>query len=329
MKIKLNIEDLEEKVKALEQENIRYKRVEKKVRENIELYELLLEDITDIIAHHSPDGTILYVSPSVTSILGYEPAELIGTDGFNTIIHPDDLQKIQSKIIEVLEKGHSYDRIEHRMLSKSGDYVWVESTGRLKTDTNNKESFEIISVTREITERKQIEKAQKKYKAELEQRVKERTLALQKNNQELTTKKRELEELNSALKVLLKKREEDKIEHEERVLSNLKILVEPYLEKLQKSSLNEKQKTYLKIIQTNLNDIISPFVRNFSSIYYNLTPQEIQIADLVKQGKTNKEIANVMSLSLKTIEFHRTNIRKKLGLKTRKANLRAYLMSHP
>ena len=127
----------------------------------------------------------------------------------------------------------------------------------------------------------------------------------------------------------MKKRDEDKIENEERVLSNVKILVEPYLEKLQKSSLNEKQKTYFKILQTNLNDIISPFARNFTSIYYNLTPQEIQIADLVKQGKANKEIANIMSLSLKTIEFHRTNIRKKLWLKTRKANLRAYLMSHP
>ena len=104
--------------------------------------------------------------------------------------------------------------------------------------------------------------------------------------------------------------------------------IEPYIEKLQQSKLKKRQKAYLEIIQTNLNDIISPFARNFSSIYYRLTPQEIQIANLVKQGKTNKEIAAIMSLSLKTIEFHRTNIRKKLGLKTRKANLRTYLIAH-
>lgn len=149
-----------------------------------------------------------------------------------------------------------------------------------------------------------------------------------KKQQELEIKSKELEEVNAALRVLLKKREEDKIELEERVLSNIKKMIEPYLEKLQRSSLNERQKNYLELVQTNLNEIISPFARNLSSIYYHLTPQEIQIADLVKQGKTNKEIAAIMCLSLKTIEFHRTNIRKKLGLKTRKANLRTHLMSH-
>lgn len=149
-----------------------------------------------------------------------------------------------------------------------------------------------------------------------------------KKQQELETKSRELEEVNSALRVLLKKREEDKAELEESVLSNVKNNIEPYLEKLLRSSLNQRQRNYIEIVQKNLNDITSPFARNLSSIYYHLTPQEIQIANLVKQGKTNKEIAAVMSLSLKTIEFHRTNIRKKLGLKTRKANLRTYLMAH-
>ena len=149
-----------------------------------------------------------------------------------------------------------------------------------------------------------------------------------KKQQELESKSIELKEVNAALRVLLKKREEDKSELEESVLSNIKNNIEPYLEKLQRGSLNERQKNYIDIIRKNLNDIISPFARNLSSIYYHLTPQEIQIAGLVRQGKTNKEIAAIMSLSLKTIEFHRTNIRKKLGLKTRKANLRTYLMSH-
>ena len=111
------------------------------------------------------------------------------------------------------------------------------------------------------------------------------------------------------------------------MLSNVKRTIEPYLEKLQQSKLTERQKAYLDIIQTNLNDIVSPFSRNFSSIYYRLTPQEIQIADHIKQGKTNKEIATVMSISIKTIEFHRTNIRKKLGLKSRKDNLKTHLLS--
>ena len=146
--------------------------------------------------------------------------------------------------------------------------------------------------------------------------------------QELEVKSTELEEVNAALRVLLKKREEDQVELEERVLTNVRNNIEPYLEKLQNSNLNRRQGNYLKIIQTNLNEITSPFARNLTSIYYHLTPQEVQIAGLVKQGKSNKEIAAVLNLSLKTIEFHRTNIRKKLGLRTRKANLRTYLMAH-
>ena len=109
------------------------------------------------------------------------------------------------------------------------------------------------------------------------------------------------------------------------MLSNVSALIEPYLEKLRNGGLNERQKAYLEIIQTNLKEIVSPFARNFSSDYYRLTPQEIQIANKIKHGKTTKEIAALMNLSPKTIEFHRSNIRKKLGLNGTKENLRTHL----
>ena len=143
----------------------------------------------------------------------------------------------------------------------------------------------------------------------------------------LETKTRDLEELNTALKVLLKKIEEEKNELGEKVTKNVKQLIMPYFEKLKNSRINQRQATYLEIIQTNLDHILSPFAHHFSSIYYNLTPQEIQISNLIKQGKANKEIASIMGLSIKTVEFHRTKIRKKLGLKTRKNNLRTHLLS--
>jgi DNA-binding CsgD family transcriptional regulator len=126
---------------------------------------------------------------------------------------------------------------------------------------------------------------------------------------------------------LLKKIEEEKKELGEKITSNVNQLIKPYFEKLKNGQVNERHKTYLEIIQTNLDHILSPFARDFSSIYYNLTPQEIQISNLIKQGKTIKEVATIMSLSTKTIEFHRTNIRKKLGLKSRKDNLRTHLLS--
>jgi DNA-binding CsgD family transcriptional regulator len=135
---------------------------------------------------------------------------------------------------------------------------------------------------------------------------------------ELQEKAINLQEMNTALKVLLKKRDEDKKELEEKVLLNVREMIEPYLIKLKKTKLNDMQRTYLDIIESNLNDIISPFVCGVSINLLNFTPTELQVANLVKQGKTTKEIASTMNLSAKTIEFHRDNIRKKMGIKNRK-----------
>ena len=143
----------------------------------------------------------------------------------------------------------------------------------------------------------------------------------------MNIKTENLEEVNTALRVLLMRREKDKIELEENVLLNVKELVEPYLGKLMNSGLNEHQETYASIMKSNLNDIISPFIHRLSSKYLNFTPSEIQVASLIKQNRRTKDIAELLNLSARTIKFHRENIRKKIGIKNSKANLRTHLIS--
>jgi len=162
---------------------------------------------------------------------------------------------------------------------------------------------------------------------ELEERVMERTLELAKTNDELEMKTMNLKEVNTALRVLLKERDDDRAELEEKMMFNLKELVLPYIDKLQKSKVDDKQKAYLGIMESNLNDIISPFVHGISTKFLKLTPSEIQVANLVKLGKTTKEIAELSNLSPRTIEPHRDSIRKKIGIKNKKVNLRTYLLS--
>jgi len=151
--------------------------------------------------------------------------------------------------------------------------------------------------------------------------------ALRDRELELELQRQKLEETNTALRVLLKAREEDKRELEEKVLANVKELITPYLKDLKNAGLDSRQKAYLEIVESNLNDIISPFLHHLSSKYLNLTPREIQVATLVKEGKATKEIAEMLNLSLNAVDFHRKNIRQKLGLKNKKANLRTHLLS--
>ena len=151
--------------------------------------------------------------------------------------------------------------------------------------------------------------------------------ALRESQEELIEQKQSLEEANIAMKVLLKQREEDKLELEKKVLNNVKDLVLPYVDKLKNSRLKAKDRTLVEIVDTHLQDIISPLLQRFSNAKILLTPQEMQVASLVKDGKTSKEIADVLNVSETTVNFHRKNLRVKFGLTNQRTNLRSYLLS--
>jgi PAS domain S-box-containing protein len=178
------------------------------------------------------------------------------------------------------------------------------------------------------TDRMRIEKALQEAHDDLEKRVKARTLELQEVNKQLKMKATSLSETNTALKVLLQQREADKIELEEKVLLNAKLLISPYLEKLKnRRILGAKEKGYLDIVESNLNEIISPFVRSISAKFFKLSPTEMQVINLIRQGRTTKEIAETMNVATSTIDFHRNRIRKKIGIKNKPINLSTYLSS--
>ncbi|HBI15161.1 MAG TPA: helix-turn-helix transcriptional regulator [Desulfobulbaceae bacterium] len=145
--------------------------------------------------------------------------------------------------------------------------------------------------------------------------------------QQVREQAEKLEESNIALKVLLQHREEDRQQLEANVLMNVRELILPYIEKLLESGVKGRERTMLEIVQERLREIISPFLNRFSSLHEFLTPQEIQVANMVREGRTSKEIADVLMISVSGVDFHRKQIRRKLQLSGSGKNLRSYLLS--
>lgn len=155
----------------------------------------------------------------------------------------------------------------------------------------------------------------------LEKMVNERTAELM-----VTNKK--LKDYNTALQVLLEKRERDKEELEKRVVLNTKELLLPLLETIKKKTTTQKERLQLvRICENNIDKIISPFVSNLKSkiVEMGFTHKEITISNLIIQGKSTLEISALLNSSESTINFHRNNIRKKLGIKNKSENLQIYL----
>jgi len=286
--------------------------VEEALQESEEKLRVLLNSTHDLALLVDTDGTVLTVNTKAAERYGKDPEELIGNNIY--LLMPAETAELRKrKADEVIKTKLPV----HYTEENAGKYFDCNLFPILDNE-GNVQSYTVF--VKDITDRHQYEQALQIIREELEQRVKERT-------RELEEKARTLEEVNTALKVLLQRLDEDKKVIEEKVLFNMRQLIEPYLDKLKKSSLNERQKNVLDILESNLAAIVSPFARSFSSSFMKLTPTEIQVANIIRQGKTTKEIADLLNLSRKTIEFHRENIRTKIGIKNRKINLRTYLSS--
>jgi PAS domain S-box-containing protein len=210
--------------------------------------------------------------------------------------------------IEQHDKLLSGEVFAPKIYGGKGAYLWGTASPLFDM---NEELIGAVQAIRDVTELRQIESSLLKREADLREKA------------------HQLEEINTALKVLLRRREEDKKDLEESLLTNVKESVLPFLEKLKKTRLDENQKTYLGIVESQLVEIVSPFLKSLSSRFTDLTPMEIKVAKLIKEGKSSKEIAEIFGVAEQTILTHRNNLRAKLGLRNEKANLRSHLMSLP
>lgn len=274
-------------------------------RKKEEQYMALVESVREWIWETDAGFALSYVSPRVYDALGYRPDEIIGKT-------PIDFISLEEKtgtglaLKDLLSRKEPFAAFQTMARHKDGHSIHVQVNGIPYFD----EAGNLLGYRgscQDITDQKNMMDA------------------LMEREKELVAKSQTLEEVNAALKVLLKQREEDRKELEGKFVSNIKEMILPYVLKMQKSQRDPRVKAYLDIVATNLNEIISPFLNTIRQL--NLTPREIEVASFIREGRTTKEIAQILGVATSAVDSHRNNMRIKLGLNKKKVNLRSYLLS--
>jgi PAS domain S-box-containing protein len=249
----------------------------------------------------------LYYSNQYLEILEFGRDELEPRiRSWKKMIHPQDKKAVLQALKNHIDGRTSPYEETYRLKVKSGAWRWFRDHAEVVNRDTKGSPLCMIGTITDVTPYKEFEQ-------ELEKTVGEWTA--------------ELVEVNSALKILLKQREQDKTDTEETMAANLKFMGFPYLHKLKRSALNVQQKEWVSLIDENLKKVSAPFIKKLSSKYSSLTPKEIQVAECIRSGKTSKEIAEMMNISARTVDVLRYSVRKKLGLNNKKANLQSLLSS--
>ncbi len=211
-----------------------------------------------------------------------------------TLVHPEHREMMSSYLLyDILRQHNKFDK-EYKILNfKTGEEKWVHGLGNLKFN-KNREPIEIFGTIQEITKNKLSEKA--------------------------------LHDSNIALKEILNKIEDEKKEQILSVQSHINRTVLPLLRKLRIGA-NDLQSRSLSLIINNLETVTSPFVSKIEARFVSLSPREIEICKMLKDGMNSKEIGHILCTSTGTVFNQRKTIRKKLDIANDNINLVAFLKS--
>ena len=330
----------------LEREQQRRRQLAKDLSEAERRYSSLVDNVPDVVYAMDEQGRFIRLNKAVTTY-GFTQEELIGVHFFKLLSKEDQTQAARLYASLVDQKTNITGSQQFRLVDKKGQIRWFEANFSIRHCPEGKFLLH-EGVCRDITESVQVRDLLMRNQEELEVLVKERTKELMQVNEalqneiieriqteqalrereaDLQIEKENLQEANTALRVLLKRRELDKRDLEEQVMYNIKELIQPYLDKLKHRSKDTRNKAFASIIESNLNDITSSFSRRLALEFYDLSKAELKVANFIRQGKRSKEIAAALAISVRTVEAYRNNIRHKLRIKNRKVNLRTFLLS--
>ncbi|MDO8580778.1 MAG: LuxR C-terminal-related transcriptional regulator [Candidatus Omnitrophota bacterium] len=208
---------------------------------------------------------------------------------------------------EMAFAGEIADQVAHVILNSERKKA-LEDLERAHIYLENRVKERTSELVRENTERKKAEEA------------------LQSSQEELLKQKKALEQKNMALKEVLEQIEIEKKQIKDDIRANVEELLLPALKRLKRKG-SPFDRKYLDLLEQNMHHIVSAFGGKISEKQWKLTPREIEICNMIKNGLTSKEISDLLNISTRTIEIHRNNIRRKLNITHKGINLASFLQS--
>lgn len=244
---------------------------------------------------------VAFINKRGSQILGFPEEYVLGKNWFDTFLSSSIREKTRSFFQDALtgKRVLSPDHpVENPVLTKSGEeriIAWRNTI--LKNDQGV--IIGTLSSGEDVTGRVHKE-------------------------QELSAAHVMLEKKNAALSTVIEHVEYEKKKVKQQILQSIERLIIPLMRTLHRKG-SHIDKKYIALIERNLNDITTSFGSILSQDALQLTARELEVSNLVKSGMANKEIARELRCSLRTVETHRLNIRKKLGLRRKHKKLNAYL----
>jgi DNA-binding CsgD family transcriptional regulator len=263
-----------------------------------ELLIFILESIQDGVSILDTEMNIKYVNNSIK--YWYKESNKILGEKCYQIYHNRELPCEICPVKRTMKtRSAELDTVPYN--SQSGENGWQELFS-IPIFNNKNEIIAVLEYVRDIT---------------LQRYIEDRL-------QSLLDRMDNIEGRNELLTNLLRQRETEKQDLENTITKNMEKFIKPSLEHLKKFT-DEKN---VEFVESLIEEIIQPVTKKRNSIIGRLTSRELQITEMIKDGKTSKEIAEKLCVTKKAVDFHRTNIRKKLGINGKKVNLRTYLLSH-
>jgi len=265
----------------------------------------IIDQIHDSVVSTDLEGRVTSWNRGAERLFGYSTKEALGKH--ISFVYPEDQHEfLQQEVIKPLKKKGEHE-IEARIRKKSGEDFYVHLSLSLLRDREGSVAG-MIGYSMDITDRKRAEDMLRQTAAQLE------------------IEREALERKNIALREILNQIETEKNTLKQQIVINVEQAIIPTLLRLKESS-HPSQTRNFEILEKDLREIASPFLDTLKNNYTKLSPRELEVCRLIKNGMTSKEIAEALNLSVMTVHKYRELIRKKLGLVNNGANLQTYLQS--